>query len=90
MDGELESKTLRQRRSAATTQLEVRVKGSSVCLVSGCWVERVTCLRPIPCLFRFLELLYKQLVAHSLEPNAAPIKTLRNALAHAVSGQVLG
>ena len=45
-DATIGRQTLRQRGSAATTQLEVRVKGSSVCQVSGCWVERVTYLLP--------------------------------------------
>ncbi|KAL1710222.1 hypothetical protein EV121DRAFT_285893 [Schizophyllum commune] len=57
---------------------------------AGSSESRISAPSPASYLFRFLELLYKQLVAHSLEPDAAPIKMLRNALAHAVSGQVLG
>ncbi|KAL1747723.1 sister chromatid cohesion protein Dcc1 [Schizophyllum fasciatum] len=55
-------------------------------------------LRPIspPYLLRLLELVLNQLVAHGLDPAAAPLETLTTALAdaddvpRAVSGQVLG
>ena len=57
-----------------------RVGPSAKLVDAGSSESHTSAPSPASYLFRFLELLYKQLVAHSLEPDAAPIKTLRNAL----------